>query len=492
MNPQSKAAGPSPGYKWAALATVSTGVFVSVIAGGVVNISLPTISSDFDAQLSTVQWVVSIYLLTISALLLPMGRASDILGRKRVYIAGYVFFLLGAGLSAAADNIAWLLAARAVQAIGGAGIQANGMAIAAAVFPANERGKALGINSTVVASGAISGPILGGLMVDVFGWRSVFLLVGTVGVLGMIAASKILKEEWISVRRPERQGLDFLGMVTSAIAIVATLVVLTQGNSLGWGSPTTLAIALVGIAAMATFFVAETRAPFPMVDLSLLRRRAVGLGSLAAFLSFVATAAGLLLMPFYLQGVLAFEARTSGLVMAPQMAMLAIFGPLGGRLSDRLGARVLSTAGAVTSATAVLLLSRLEQDSHVVEAIVPMMLLGAGLGLFQPANQNSVLSAVERERYGLVAGFLTLMRNLGQVMGLAIATLVVTQAITSFGIDADLGLLRNGGGEASPLLIDGFITGLRRAYLVAGAILLTAALVSASRGARQPIRGDGA
>ena len=471
-------------YKWAALATVSAGVYVSVIAGGVVNISLPSISSEFSADISTVQWIISIYLLVIGALLLPAGRAADILGRKRVYVTGYLFFIGGSMLAAAADNLPWLLAARGIQAIGGAGIQANGMAISAAVFPPEERGKALGINATVVAMGAISGPIVGGMLVDIFGWRSVFLLVAGVSMLGLMAASRILQERWITTASGRRQGLDWVGMTSSAVAIVGVLLVFTQGHRLGWTSAPIAIAAVASVAAMAVFVATELRVSSPMVDLSLFKRRAVGLGSLAAFLAFSATSANLFLMPFYLQGILGFEARTAGLAMTPMAGMLAVFGPVSGRLSDKFGARGLSTAGAVLSAVAMLGLTRLSEDSHVAEAIIPLLFLGMGLGLFQPANQNSVLGAVERQRYGLVSAFLTLMRNLGQVIGLAIATLVVTLAVTSLGISADLGNLRQAGVDPDPRLIDGFITGLRRSFMVSAVILALAAMASLSRGPR--------
>ena len=472
-------------YKWLVLATVASGVFMAVVDAGVVNISLPAISSHFDADLPTVQWVVSVYLLTITALLLPLGRAADLLGRKRLYVAGFAAFIVGAVLAASAQNVPWLLMARALQAVGAASIQANGLAITVSVFPPEERGKVLGLTATVVALGAISGPVFGGILVDAFGWRSVFFLSVVVGLLGVTMARFVLKEERIATALDRRGKLDWLGMVTSAVAMASVLLVLSRGHSAGWTSPSILVTGAVAAVAIGAFFLAELRVKEPMIDLGLFRRRAFALGSLAAFLAFVAVVANAIMMPFYLQGVLGYQARTAGLVLTPWAFMLAFTGALAGRFSDKIEARVLSTLGMLVVCGALLALSRLGAHSSVAHVVIPLMALGAGMGMFSPANQNSVIGAVERERYGLVSAFLNLMRNTGNVAGIALATLIVTLSITSLGVEPDLGILREEGAAANPLLVQGFVSGLRQTFLISAGIVALAALASAFRGARR-------
>ncbi len=473
----------SPRYRWLVFACVSLGVYLSVVDYGVVNIALPAISTHFHSQLATVQWVVSAYLLVIVALLLPMGRAADVLGRKRVYIAGFVMFAAGAALAASAQSIPWLLSARGLEAMGAAAVQGNGTAISVAIFPQSERGKVLGFNATVVALGAISGPAFGGLMVDAFGWRSVFLLPVILGAVAIALSAIVLREERISMARGGGRP-DWAGMATSAAGLVCTLLVLSRGHQDGWASARILTLALIAGASLAAFVLVELRSASPMIDVRLFKRRLFALGSMAGFLAFTAIVANTIIMPFYIQGILGYSARVAGLITIPNMVMMATMGPIFGRMSDRIGARIPGAVGMALSSTGFLLLTRLDEGSHLWEVIIPMMCSGAGMGMFQPANNSSILSAVEPHRYSVVAAFLNLVRNIGQVAGVAVAALVVTLAITRLGVEPNLGALRDPARTADPLLVRGFVDGMRHTYFVSAALLGVGAVLSLVRGAR--------
>ncbi len=471
-------------YRWLVFATTSVGVYLSVVDYGVVNIALPTISGHFRSSLPTVQWVVSAYLLVIVALMLPLGRAADLLGRKRVYIAGFVFFVAGAALSASAQSMTWLLIARGVQAVGAAAIQGNGMAISVSVFPQSERGKVLGFNSTVVALGAISGPSFGGLLIDLFGWRSAFLLPVCLGTAAAALSAAVLDERRIASAARSGGRLDWPGMATSAAGLVCLLLVLSRGHSDGWTAPSTLAMAAAAAASLSAFVAIELASPSPMIDLRLFQRRLFALGSMAGFLAFTGLVANTIIMPFYLQGTLGFSARVAGVITIPNMAMMAVAGPLFGRLSDRIGARVPGTLGMLCVGGGFLALTRLDESSRVWEVILPMMLSGLGMGMFQPANNSSILGSVEPERYSVVASFLTLVRNVGQVTGVVVASLVVTLAITNLGVEPDLGALRDPTRTPDPLLVRGFINGMHYTYYVSAGAMAVAALCSLARGPR--------
>ena len=456
---------------------------MAVIDTTAVNIGLPTISNAFDADLPTIQWVVLIYLLTVSALLLPLGRAADLFGRKRLYVGGFAIFVLGSVLAGSAQSVPWLIAARVVQAVGAASVQGNGMAIAATAFPLEERGKALGLMATTVAAAAVSGPNVGGILIDALSWRALFFMSTVVGPIGAFMSYRILREELLTVPRAGRGVLDWRGMISSSLALVFTLLVFSRGYLQGWTSPFILVSGLVAFGAWVAFFRAELRAEEPMIDLRLFKRRLFSLGSAAASLAFTSTSGMLFMMPFYIQGILGFEPRQAGLIMTPGAFMLAVTGPLAGRLSDRIGTRVLATAGMLLAAGGYLSLSQVDRDSSLAHVISALMMTMAGMGLFASPNTSSILGAVERERYGVASAFITLVRNLGQITGIAIASVLITLAITNVGLEADLGALREKDTTPSPLLIDSFVSGLHRVFFVfTGVALLTAAL-SLLRGA---------
>ena len=465
-------------YKWVAFIAVAMGVYAWVVDATAFSIALPEVSSHFSAGLPTIQWVVLIYLLVITALLMPMGRAADVLGWKRLYIAGLAIYVVGALLGASAQNVPWLLAARAVQAVGSAAIQGIGMAIAVAVFPPEERGRVLGLNVFVVAVGATTGPVFGGLLVDAFGWQSVLVTTALLALAAMAIGYVVLKQDRLATADAQRGSLDWLGMVTSAVAIIAMVLVLSQGQSAGWTSPLVLTAGGVAVAALAAFLVAELKVPQPMIALTLFTRRRFALGNASTLLSFAAASGSAFLMPFYLQGVLGIQATTTGLVLAPFAVMIGVVGPIAGRLSDRIGFRAPAVLGLSVACGSLIALSRLDADSSAVHVALIMMAMGAGIGTFGPANTSSILGTVDRKHYGLGTGFYVLMRNMGQVTGVAVATLVITLAITSLGVAPDIGLLRDEGATSNPLLVNGFVTGMRKVYLVFAGMMALGALLS--------------
>lgn len=468
-------------HKWLVFAAVGAGVFSWVIDTAASNIALPSISAHFSASLPTVQWVLLVYLLTITTLLLPMGRASDVLGRNRMYLAGFLIYAAGALLVASAQSMPWLLAARGIQAVGSASVQVNGLAIALRAFPSDERGKVLGANVMAVSFGAIVGPVLGGELVDVFGWRSVFVTTAILSLVAMAGVALVIKRGLVpAVREGSREALDLAGMITIAIATITSMLVLSRGHQLGWSSPFILSMGAVATVALVGFFVAEKRAVNPMVALSLLTSGRFALGALARTCAFIAVTGNIFVLTFYLQGILELSAAKTGLLMIPFAVVLGVVAPIAGRLSDRFGPKVPGILGPLIVAAGLLTLARLDVDSNLVHVVVGTMVMGAGMGMFTPSNMNSIVGTVDRSRYGMVTGFTELMRNIGQVTGVAIPTLVLTMAITSIGAEPDLGVLRTEGAAAHPLLSQGFVDGMRLSYKVQAGIAVLACALSAA------------
>ena len=437
------------GYKWWAFGALALGMFTNVADHGSVIVALPTIADHFLTDLPTVQWVVIGYALAISAFLMPMGRLGDIVGPKKVYLAGLVIFIMGSILAGVSFNVWMLIGAKIFQGIGAGMMQGTGMAMILSAFSDEERGKALGLQMSMVGAGGVAGPAMGGFIVAIFGWQWVFGVNAIMGALALIAAAVIVAE----VRAPggaRRVDFDWLGAALSTGALLALLVGMTLSPSLGWMSPT---VALIGLAFVVTFggFIWwELRTPFPMLDVRLFTRKLFALGVLASTLSFLANQPTRFLIPFYLQAVLGFSPSKVGLIIVPGFAIVAFVGPLAGWLSDRYGWRPFNVGGLALSAIGLFLLGMLRTDSSVWLVLAGLLMQNLGMGVFYGPNNSSIMSAVEKSRYGVVAGFLNLVRNSSNVASIAMGTAVVTAFMAAGGYppslsgvtaDSDLGLL---------------------------------------------------
>ena len=437
---------------------------------------MPTISEHFDTDLPKAQWVLVGYLLSISALLLPMGRLSDIVGRKRVYLSGFGLFVVSAVLAASSGSFALLVGARVLMGVGSAMIQGTSMAIVVSTFPEAERGKALGLQMSAVGSGGVAGPILGGLIVGTVGWQGVFLASAVLGLIAIVAAQIVL------TRRPEeaetrRVGFDWLGAGLSSLVLITFLLAVSNGATVGWTSPAIVIAAVAVVVLLAAFIWWEVASSDPMLDLRLFRRPLFAFGALTRFISFLGVSAVRFLMPFYLQLVRGYTVGQVGLVVVPSAAALILTGPLGGRLSDRFGWRLPSVSGLMLSAVGLLVLSQVSELTPLWLVVVVMVVQSTGSGIFGAPNSSAVLSAVEREGYGVASGFLNLVRNAGNVTGIAVATAVVTAVMSSHGVAPNLAEVAE---RAEPQALLAFVSGLRFAYGIAAASVLLGAFLSIS------------
>ncbi len=453
-------------YKWWAFATVALGTFVSVLDQSSLSLALPLIADDLNASIPAVQWVTLAYMLATSSLLLPVGRMSDILGRKLVYSAGFVIFVAAALLAGTSNALGFIIAFKALQGVGAAMIQANGMAIVTTTFPASERGKAIGSLMTTVGLGAIAGPIVSGAVVGVFGWRAAFFLGVPIGLLSLVAAIAVLDAgAHVSREGDGKGGFDWLGAGLSAAALSVFLLVVTNAHVLGWTSP--LAVSALGLVVVmvGVFVWWESRAPQPMLALELFRRRLFTFGSLASFLTFMSGSSVFFLMPFYLQGVRGLTPWETGLLLSPTAVCFAAAGPFAGRLSDRYGWRWFIVGSLVVISIAMLGLATISDNPPLWRVLGALFLQSLGMGFFFSPNSSAVLSTVERSRYGVATAFMTLMRTGAGVIGIALVTTVVTAVMGSMGFEPSLDAIASTGGVDDGVK-GAFTQGLRMAFLV--------------------------
>ena len=474
----------SPRYKWWVFAAVGLGSFTGVMTFGSVNVALPTIADHFGSDLTTIQWVVIAQTLTISALLLPMGRLSDLVGRKRVYMTGLILLIVASGFATLAPNVALLILSRVVQGVGAAMTQGTAMAMITSVFPDDERGKGIGTHMSVIGAGGMAGPVVGGLLVSAFGWRSVFFINLPLASIALLGALLLLDARLF---RRERRGVgfDWPGAALSTAALVTFLMLMTNGNRLGWFSPVAVGAALLFVGLVIGFLVWESRASDPMLDLRLFRSRVFSLGVLAAFMSYLSVGSVRFLMPFYLQGVLGFPAGQVGLIMLPTAVTMTITGPIAGRLSDRFGYRIFNVLGLVIAAVGIFVISRVSDSTPVAVIIAALVIQSAGSGLFSSPNSASIFSASSSARHGIVSALLSLVRNSANVTSVALGTAVVAATMAALGFAPDLR-----GAEGPQGAGTAFVSGMNLLYTGTGCLLLLGAVASFLKGGDFPSIGS--
>lgn len=388
---------------------------MSTLDSSMVNIALPFIMKEFHSSLGDTQWVVMIYLLTITASLLFWGHLSDRLGKGKVYTAGLLIFGLGSLACAYAPVLAFLIFARFCQALGGAMMMAAGPAIIKEVFPREQLGRGLGLIGMAVSLGLMSGPSLGGFLLELASWRVLFFITVPLGLLFAFLAIRILP----GPTRHYPGSLDWLGSLFWATALVLLSLTLTHAASPGWSATRLLLTGGAGAGALCCFVAIEARLPHPLLALTLFRHRHFSLAVASAVLSFLVLFAVILLIPFHLDRVLGLPPSRIGLVMLAIPSSILVVSPLAGWLSDYVGARFLSTLGLAVSTLGVLLLTGIDAATPPLIIAGALMLLGLGQALFLSPNSASVLSRVEADKAGAAAALLATARNLGMLLGIA-------------------------------------------------------------------------
>ncbi len=459
---------------------IALGLFVSVADHGSVAVALPSIANEFQTDLPTVQWVMIAYALTISSLLLPMGRLSDIVGRKRLYIVGFTIFLVSAVLCIAASDIVTLIGARVLMGLGASMTQATSTAILLSSFPESERGKALGLQISAVGSGAVGGPAIGGFVVDVFGWQGVFFLTVALAFVAIAVAQVVLD-------RKRTDGaisggpFDLVGALTSTAVLIVFLLAMSNGAEMGWRAPPIVAgfVVVVGLAGFFTYW--ELRNRSPMLDVTLFRHKVFAIGVVASVISFMSISSVRFLMPFYLQSVLGYSPAKVGLVLVPAAFAMIIMGPLGGRLSDKYGWTAFNVGGLLFTATGLFILSRATETSPIWLIVLGTVTQSIGTGTFNAPNNSSILSVVERSKYGVMSGFLNLVRNTANITGIAVATTIVVTVMGAQGFEPSLAAVSDSGAQG---VLGAFTSGMKTAYLAMSGLVLAGAALSVLKGGR--------
>jgi EmrB/QacA subfamily drug resistance transporter len=450
--------------KWLVLFAIGVGTFMSALDGSVVNMVLPVVREKFGSDVATVEWVVTVYLLVVSGLLLSFGRLGDMRGHKAVYVSGFAVFVASSALCGLAPNVTALIAFRALQALGAAMLFANSPAILTKNFPAAQRGQALGLQATMTYLGLTVGPSLGGWLTVQFGWRSVFYINVPVGALALLLSVRFIPRD-PAAEHAER--FDMAGAATFMAGLIALLLGLNQGHAWGWTSPAILILLAVAALSLGAFLAVERRVANPMLDLGLFQQRLFSAAAGSAMLNYICLYSITFVLPFYLIQGRGLNPAQAGLILTAQPLVMAIAAPISGTLSDRIGSRVLSTLGMGILATGLLLLSRLGPDTPLGGVVIALAIIGLGIGVFVSPNTSALMGSAPRHQQGIASGILASARNVGMVLGVGLAGAIVTTVLAQ----------GQASGSATALF-----DGVSAAFLAAAGCAALGILTSAVRG----------
>ena len=403
----------APSIRWV-LAALSLPVLLSSFGISIANVGLPTLAEAFDASFQEVQWIVIAYLLAVTALIVGVGRLDDIVGRRRLLLAGIALFTLASGLSGLAPTLWLLIAARAAQGLGAAVMMALAMALVGETVPKARSGGAMGLLGTMSAIGTALGPSLGGILIAGLGWQAIFLVKVPLGLLTLYLAHRHLPLDRQGPKA-DRAGFDALGMFLLALALAAYALAMTIGRG-GFGA---LNLALLSAAAVGAglFVLAEARAASPLVRLAVLRDPVLTAGLATNALVSTVMMTTLVVGPFFLSHALGLDAMFVGLVLSVGPLVAALSGVPAGRLADRFGTQRMTVAGLVGIAAGAFILSMLPATLGIPGYVAPLVVVTAGYALFQAANNTAVMADVAPDRRGVISGLLNLSRNLGLITG---------------------------------------------------------------------------
>jgi EmrB/QacA subfamily drug resistance transporter len=405
--------------KGVVLLVATIAAFIFPFMGSAVTIALPSIGKELLLDPVILGWIVTAYLLSSATLLVPFGRIADLYGRKKIFTCGMVIYTLSSLLAGLASSANMLISCRVFQGIGGALLAGTAVALLTTVFPASERGKVLGINVAVTYTGLSLGPVLGGILTQHLGWRSIFFVSAFLGLVVTVVVLWKLKGEWTGAKGEE---FDFAGSVIYILGLVA----LVYGFTL---LPAPLGVLLIigGILGLAAFTRWEMRTRSPVLDMSLFKNsRAFTFSNLAALINYSATWAVSLLISLYLQYLKGFNPQSAGLILVAMPAMQAIFSPLAGRLSDRIEPRLIASAGMALTTVGLVIFIFLNEGTPLELIIGNLLLMGFGFALFSSPNTNAVMSSAPKTAYGVASATLATMRQVGMVLSMGVAMLMFT------------------------------------------------------------------
>lgn len=404
--------------KWTMFVITAVGNFIAMLDATTVNLALYPMAVDLHVTMSRIQWVMIAYMLVLTVFLPFFGKLGDIFPKNKLYSVGFSLFALGAFLNTTADSFGLLIAYRCLEALGASVMLSNAQAIIATIFKKERRGKALGLNGCIVAIGGMSGPALGGILINSFGWHSVFFPCIPVALAGAYYAYKMLPHAIKTDRKNFK--FDYKGFFYFTISLFALLLAISEGHSWGWNSLKIISLGVITLIFGVLFYIRDHHINYPLINFSMFKIKPFTFGNLAVMTSYMAMYTNSILLPFFLQEILKYNALKTGLLILPYSVTLSVMAPIAGRLSGKYGSRYLTLAGPLVYCIALLMFTLYDKNAAMWQIVLASGIMGIGNGLFQSPSNNAIMTCVKTEELGLASGILALSRNMGNILGVAV------------------------------------------------------------------------
>jgi len=455
--------------RWIIMLVVVLLTFMATLDSSIVNIALPVMSKKMGVDSSKIQMVVVSYLLVIVSTILIFGKLGDMIGKSRVFKGGIFLFVVGSLLCGITNSLSLLVAARILQGIGASACMANNQGIITETFPANKRGKALGVIGTFVALGALVGPPLGGFITHVSSWQNIFLINVPVGIVTFFMALKILPNETIK----HKFKIDWIGAFLFALSVIPLFYVLTNWECFDTDSFKMGSLLILSLVSFIVFIIFEINHKEPLLHLELFKNKLFSISILAAFISFISIFCAIIIIPFYLQDVKSLSPADAGIIMSAYPLVLAFAAPLSGIFSDKIGSEILTFIGLTTTSAGLFMMSFLTDSSSISALVISIIVMSLGNGIFQSPNNSIVMSQAPKNKLGIAGSINSLVRNFGMVFGVTLSTALLYEMM-SYKIGYKVT-------NYIPDRSDIFIYGMKVVFIAAGFLSLFGALLTALR-----------
>jgi len=465
-------------YKWLALSNTTIGTLMASLDRNIVIIALPSIANELHTSMITLVWIAIGYWVVTASMLLTFGRLADMFGRVKLYNLGFALFTIGSGLCCVSQTGEQLIVFRIIQALGAAFIFSNSSAILSDSFPESERGKALGINQISIVVGSVMGLVIGGALTSYFGWRSIFWINIPIGIFATLWAFSKLKE----MGTIKREKIDWLGNLLFAGGLITLLFGITFGSFHLLNIFEIILFVLAGISLLVLFYLNEKKVSFPMMDLTLFRLKLFTGSNIAIFFNSLARGAFTLVMVFYLQGpTMLLNPLDSGIYLIPVSLALAIVAPITGWFYDKYRSQIISQIGLIVSAIGFILLATMGSRISYVDAILPLALIGAGMGIFTSPNRATIMNSVPPHRRGIAAGISTTLVMTGSAFSIGLVFLIFSALLPSEAVDVlFLGSTDHPNQDSiqfSDANLDRFILSIHVIFVISAILMISSVLI---------------
>jgi EmrB/QacA subfamily drug resistance transporter len=414
--------------KWSICFLIIAGNFLGMLDSSTVNLALYPIAQSLNVTITEVQWVVIAYMLVLTVLLPFFGKIGDIFPKNKVYATGFFVFAFGAFMNSTANSLPLLITYRCIEAMGASVMLANGPAVIATLFNGQNRGKALGLNASLVAVGGMSGPAIGGFLINLFDWHAIFLPSVPIALIGAIYSYRMLPSH-VKVKKFK---FDYKGFLYFTVGLFALLLAISEGHHWGWKSLKIIVLGVITLIFGGLFYFRDKKINYPLINFKMFKIKTFTFGNIAVMTSYMCMFTNAILLPFFLQEIIKYNPFVTGLLILPYSIASSVVAPFAGSYAGKHGSRVLTMVGPTIYIISLIIFTSFSPTTPMWEIVFASVVMGIGNGCFQSPSNNAIITCVNKDELGLASGILSLSRNLGNILGVAVTITLFDSFKNSF------------------------------------------------------------